>query len=280
MIKLVLSDIDNTLVPIGDRRVSPRTMEAIHAVREAGVRFGPDTGRDYYELLRFFHMDEGCIETAIMSNAKRIRVDGRYVSVTCLPIEPLRRLSDLLRNERGMFLVCYPKDSSPMTPAYVVGTTPEELAPIERLVSFNGGIVNELPDIGYISGAIYCAGGKERMRRCERLVAENIPELDIVSPLEGFFDVLPHGFNKASGLDIVLDATGIKPEEVVVFGDSGNDLTIMRKAVHPVAVANAIPEVKAISEAVVGASRDEGVADALFEIARASASNEMPSFLQ
>ena len=57
MIKLVLSDMDNTLVPFGARHASPRTMEAIHAVLDAGVRFGPDTGRDYVELMRFFRMD-------------------------------------------------------------------------------------------------------------------------------------------------------------------------------------------------------------------------------
>ena len=54
MIKLALSDMDNTLVPLGARGISKRTNEAIHAVLDAGVLFGPATGRDFVELMRLF----------------------------------------------------------------------------------------------------------------------------------------------------------------------------------------------------------------------------------
>ena len=72
MIKLVLSDMDNTLVPFGQPCVSARTIEAIHAVLDAGVLFGPDTGRDYVELMRFFQGDERGFMTGIFSNGKRV----------------------------------------------------------------------------------------------------------------------------------------------------------------------------------------------------------------
>lgn len=280
MIKLVLSDMDNTLVPVGQRSVSYRTMEAIHAVLDAGVRFGPDTGRDYIELLRFFKMDEAPLQTAIMSNGKRVRVDGKYVSVTCFEKGSLDRLGEALKNEDGMFLVCYPEKSNFMVPAYVIGATEDELAAIERLTHFNGGLVEKLPKMDYIAAAIACFGGEKRMERCRQIVSEVTPELDVVCPLPGMFDVLPHGVTKATALDTVLEATGIKRDEVVVFGDSGNDLTIMKQAGYPVAVGNAMPEVKSVAKAVVGNSADEGVADALFQIAEASKAGRIPDFLR
>ena len=125
MIKLVLSDMDNTLIPLG-QRVSPRTVEAIHAVLDAGVRFGPATGRDYVELSRLFRMHEECFMTGIFSNGKRVRLDGRYVSTTLIPHVQLVHIDQAIRGEKGMFLVCFPEETNLMNPAYGVGVSSAE----------------------------------------------------------------------------------------------------------------------------------------------------------
>ena len=280
MIKLVLSDMDNTLVPFGARHASPRTIEAIHAVLDAGVRFGPDTGRDYVELMRFFKMDETCFMTGIFSNGKRVRADGRYVQTTLIDHDVLVRIDQVLRPEKGMFLVCYPAETNLFNPAYGVGVSSAELAVFEARTSFNGGTVDEVPDIDFVAATIACPGGPERMERCRQLIAEAVPEVRIVSLIPEWFDVLPVGTSKAAGLEVLLDALGIGIDEVAVFGDAENDLEIMRKVPHSVAVANASDEVLAVARHRVGASADEGVADALVEIARATRAGEMPSFLR
>lgn len=280
MIKLVLSDMDNTLVPFGARHASPRTIEAIHAVLDAGVRFGPDTGRDYVELMRFFKMDEACFMTGIFSNGKRVRADGRYVQTTLIDHDVLVRIDQALRPEEGMFLVCYPAETNLFNPAYGVGVSSAELAVFEARTSFNGGTVDEVPDIDFVAATIACPGGPERMERCRQIIAEAVPEVRIVSPIPEWFDVLPVGTSKAAGLEVLLDALGIGVDEVAVFGDAENDLEIMRKVPHSVAVANASDEVLGVARHRVGASADEGVADALLEIARATRAGEMPSFLR
>lgn len=280
MIKLVLSDMDNTLVPFGARHASPRTIEAIHAVLDAGVRFGPDTGRDYVELMRFFKMDEACFMTGIFSNGKRVRADGRYVQTTLIDHDVLVRIDQALRPEEGMFLVCYPAETNLFNPAYGVGVSSAALAVFEARTSFNGGTVDEVPDIDFVAATIACPGGPERMERCRQIIADAVPEVRIVSPIPEWFDVLPVGTSKAAGLEVLLDALGIGVDEVAVFGDAENDLEIMRKVPHSVAVANASDEVLGVARHRVGASADEGVADALFEIARATRAGEMPSFLR
>ena len=132
MIRLVLSDMDNTLVPFGQGRVSARTLEAIHEVLDAGVLFGPATGRDYVELMRFFQGDESGFMTGIFSNGKRVRADGRYVRTVLLDHESLVRIDEALRGEKGMFLVCYPEATDLTNPAYGVGATREELEVFAR----------------------------------------------------------------------------------------------------------------------------------------------------
>lgn len=280
MIKLVLSDMDNTLVPLGARHATPRTIEAIHAVLDAGVRFGPDTGRDHVELLRFFSMDETCFQTGIFSNGKRVRADGKYVQVTLIDHDVLVRIDKALRPEKGMFLVCFPEETNLLNPAYGVGVTSAELAVFEGRTSFVGGVVDEVPELDFVAAAIACPGGPDRMARCREVIAEAVPEVRIVSPIPEWFDVLPLGTSKAAGLDVLLDALDLSVDEVAVFGDAENDLEILRKVPYSVAVANATDEVKRTARYRVGASADEGVADALFEVARAARVGEMPAFLK
>ena len=45
MIKLALTDLDSTLIPVGAPYASWRTIEAIHRMLDAGLHFGPVTGR-------------------------------------------------------------------------------------------------------------------------------------------------------------------------------------------------------------------------------------------
>lgn len=280
MIKLILSDMDNTLVPFGARRVSQRTVDAIREVLDAGVRFGPDTGRDYVELMRFFDGDETCFMTGIFSNGKRVRADGRYVRTVLLDHESLVRIDEALRGEQGMFLVCYPESSDLTNPAYGVGTTRAELEVFAQRCSFTGRVADAVPDEDVIAATIACPGPPERMERCRALVAEAAPEVRVVSPFPEWFDVLPADVSKADGLEVLLEALGIGLDEVAVFGDAENDLTIMRKVPHSVAVANATDEVLRAARHRVGASTEEGVADALLEVARATRTGELPAFLK
>ena len=90
----------------------------------------------------------------------------------------------------------------------------------------------------------------------------------IVSPVPEWFDIMPQGVSKASGLEPLLEALGITLDEVAVFGDAENDLEILHMVRHSVAVANATDEVLETARYRVGPVSEEGVADALLEIAR------------
>ena len=280
MIKLVLSDLDNTLLPFGRPRVSPRTIDAIHEVLGAGVLFGPATGRDTVEITRFFDGDESCFMTGVFSNGKRVRARGAYVQTTLISHDALVRISDALDAEKGMFVVCYPEETDITNPAFCVRATREEVAPFEKRSAFVGTLVDEVPDVPFIAATIACPGGPERMDRCRALVAEAAPDMRIVSPVPSWFDILPAGVSKGAGLDVLLDALGLRPDEVAVFGDAENDLEIMGKVPYAVAVANATDEVMRVARYRVGASADEGMADALLEVARAAQAQELPAFLR
>ena len=65
MIRLVLSDLDSTLV-WGERHVITRhALDAIHTLRQAGVYFAPATGRIYADLPWMFDGDDQACSTAV-----------------------------------------------------------------------------------------------------------------------------------------------------------------------------------------------------------------------
>ena len=78
----------------------------------------------------------------------------------------------------------------------------------------------------------------------------------------GFIEVFTEGVSKARGIQELKEATGA--EHVTVFGDNLNDLPMMAVADTSVAVANALPEVKAAADIVIGPNTDDSVATYIY----------------
>ena len=71
--------------------------------------------------------------------------------------------------------------------------------------------------------------------------------------------VLPPGVDKASGLRAALAELSLDAGSIAAIGDAENDIVFLKHAGHAVAVANALPEVKAIARTITRASRGAGV---------------------
>jgi len=89
----------------------------------------------------------------------------------------------------------------------------------------------------------------------------------VVRALDWTLEVLPATSSKAAGVSVLLDELGIDPAEVMAVGDGENDLEMLRMVGHPVAMGNAVPVLKKVARHVVGTNSEDGVAQALREIA-------------
>ena len=74
------------------------------------------------------------------------------------------------------------------------------------------------------------------------------------------------GASKATGLRRLADELGIPMEETMAFGDHMNDLEMIEAAGCGVAMANAIPEVKAVADRVCASNEEYGVMRVLAEL--------------
>lgn len=79
-----------------------------------------------------------------------------------------------------------------------------------------------------------------------------------------FIEISHAEVNKAFGLSRLCAHLGVRPEQVVAFGDAANDISMLSWAGFGVAVANAVPETKAAADLVLDwTNDDDAVARAL-----------------
>ncbi|MDO4536848.1 MAG: HAD family hydrolase [Coriobacteriales bacterium] len=280
MIKLVLSDLDGTLVPLGQGQASPRTIEAISTLRAAGVYFGLATGRDIFELARIFPGNPEAYGTGILSNGKKVMVDGELTSLTLVDNEGLQRMATLVEEYPDTFVTAYPLASDPSNPVYCIGASEDEIRPWSERYSFAGIPVAEVPSEKLIAATIACLHGKEMLDEIKARGAEICPDFDFLFPAPNWCDIVPKNMSKAAVLPLLTGALGVGMDEVMFFGDADNDLSLLQAVENSVAVANATASAKAAARWQVGDCRDEAVAEAMEEIARATLAGELPRFMR
>jgi len=96
----------------------------------------------------------------------------------------------------------------------------------------------------------------------EKVVLETIRDLGLELQVifnKGAVMVLPSGTNKATGLASALEKMGISLTNVVAIGDAENDHALLEGCGAGVAVANAVPLLKAHADWVTDGANGEGV---------------------
>ncbi len=289
MIKLVLTDLDDTLIPHGSESASARSREAIHVALEAGLHFGPLTGRPPADMAWMFAGDAACYASGGFANGQIMYLDGQVVREVPISRALLERVQLVLDEFGEAFLTLY--DPYKADSAFFVTKNTEitealEVFPygisasvLEKVADFPAPV--EDPEPGYLKANIHCSCSQERMVDLRNLLAKEIPELGFVFPSlhAPLIDVTPGGWNKGSAVLALAEALGVTPDEVAVFGDSDNDLAMIRAVPNSVAVANASEEIAGAARWHIGASADDAVADALLDMAEALQRQTMPSFM-
>lgn len=138
-----------------------------------------------------------------------------------------------------------------------------------------------MPSKKIVKANVHVVGNPRRREDVRQLLSVDFPAFDFVfpNPKAPLVDILPKGWGKHKGVDVLRRALGLEREEVVAFGDAENDLAVLESVPNSVTVANADPRVAASSRWHIGASADDAVADALFDIAAAAAIGTMPAFM-
>lgn len=283
MIKLALSDMDNTLVPFGRGQVNGRTIDAIRAAQDQGVVFGPTTGRDYGELSSFFGGVEECFKTGVLCNGQKVLINGEVKKQIFLDAEALRRVEKMVLETPGTAMVVYRPDNF----GDWVGASRDELGYMyERAFMVGGEWHQSLPEYPVIKAGIIHMGTEEQCLAFQGRLAAAVTEFDYAHTVEKWLDITPHGWSKVDGIEYLAQELGVTMDEVCVFGDADNDLSMLLWVPNSCSVSNANANATACAGFRIPASADDGVAWALEQIAdaaqisRLTGQDVMPRFMR
>ncbi len=276
MIKLVVTDIDDTFIAVGRPYATDHAMAAIHELQDAGVPLSVVTGRRMSAIRKLFRGDEACYQTAITSNGQRIYVGGECIHTQYLDHDALVRAAEVIKNFEGYAMGLYKGHQ-----VELVATTQEEVDRYGLAFWNDAYLVDGVSDHQYYKANVRVGHGPGVASRAEvrTAIARACPEFDLFYPGPNYIDLLPGGWGKDSAVCLLAAYLGLEFEEVAAFGDEENDLNMLYSVPNSVAVANAVPAVKRDARWHIGASADDAVADAFLDIAAATREGRMPSFM-
>lgn len=261
--RLILSDMDSTILPKGAKTVSPRTHEAFGKALAAGIPIGPSSGRARSWVPPMFAGDEMCVATAVATNGLEVYLEGTCIHHEYFSHEALLNLLDVLGRHPGCGLLCFQD-----TKTYIVRGTREDLAQSFSAYAETAEMRDTLPE-GAITKVNVFQCGITRPETQELVDALNAEAegLDFDLAFPGYLNAMPAGWNKGRGIQVLCEALGCTTDEVVVFGDADNDLAMFDVVENSVAVSNATSNAAAAAKWHIGACADDAVAEAIEKLA-------------
>ena len=265
MIKLVLTDIDGTILPKGQKVVSENMRAAIRAAQDAGITVGVATGRAVSGVLPTFEGDTACVQTALATNGMQVYLHGELIHEEYLNHDELVRIVEVVREIPGAGFICF--GGPQVNEVYLVAGTVDDLMPVFPSYASKAQPADAVPDFAIVKANVFINSDMAATQDLIALLREKVPGIGFNLPMAGFLNVVPLGYSKATGIDYLCESLGISLDEVMVFGDGGNDLEMIEHVPNSVAVAHAAPEILDAARYHIGPCTDEPVADVLRALA-------------
>ena len=261
MIKLIVTDIDGTIVPDGTSEIDKRMYDVIRRLKAHGITFACASGRQFQSMARLFQPVKEDIyyiteNGAILRDTTKVyKMDVIERPVLMEMIKDVKRLKDCdimlcgrdtayCEDEGEMFY--WMRDSYRYN-IQVLGDfetyLKDDIAKMSIYHTDNAeAIVNEwfTPKWG------------ERFK----IASAGIMWMDVVNP----------GADKGSSLRALQKHLGISREETMAFGDNLNDIGMLESAAESYAIGSARDEVKAAAKHVAPPLSEYGETQVLLKL--------------
>ncbi len=259
MIKLIVSDIDGTLVT-NSKEVPARFWSTYEQMREKGIVFCAASGRQIQSLHQIFAPIKEEIAYAPDNGASLI-YKGKTLyenPLTLASVMPLLKACDGIEGI-GVALCCKGN-------AYIKSDSDFIFHEIARHYPAH----TKVNDFSTIQDTIFkitiCDERISRLNSYPRL-KDFYREFNIVVSGEIWLDITKSDVHKGNAIHCLQRVLGISPEETVVFGDHLNDVEMITAAQYSYAMKNAQEELKQYANFVTEYdNNNEGVVRAILKL--------------
>lgn len=250
MIKAAFFDVDGTLLSHKTKQIPPSAVAALETLKARGIRCIVSTGRQIHQM-DLLPMGGLTFDGYITMNGQ-LTMDENRQPLYAKPLEgEVLEFALTLFREKKLPVILVEQDC-----LYV-----NEDTPLVRAVQES--ISSKLPPVGEYAG-------KKVYQACVYITDQ---EEAVLEPIRGKcvitrwnasgVDIIAPGGGKRAAVEQYCRDNGWAREEIIAFGDSDNDLEMIKYAGIGVALGNGEPEVKAAADYVTADIDDDGVAKAL-----------------
>lgn len=253
MVKLIVSDIDGTLVKDGADNINKEMFEVIKELKKKGIIFAAASGRQYPSIRRLFY--------PVQDNVVFIAENGAYV--VCRDTEmakvPMKRayveqIVEDMRNCAGCILTVSGKEAT------YIESRDEEF--IDLLVNGYHNTIQVVDDVlavdtTIIKLALYCKEGIAKT--ADTMIEKWADKVKVVIAGAQWLDFMDFSVDKGNALAKIQQITGIKKEETICFGDNSNDIGMFHQSGRSFAVGSAREEVRAEADEVIETYEQDSV---------------------
>ena len=286
MIKLIVSDMDGTLFN-SNQEISPYNLAAIQNARNNGVQFMIATGRsmeamqptlDRYELQCGLILMNGAeVRNEHHNIINTINLDSKHIPTIAKRLKDMGYIPEYMTNsgshvcdtEENMILnmgyrmLCLDRTHSlTLEEAIEKGKTSHFMKILTRHETVNE-MLSENLEIRKI--VVFSPDKEMNASNRENLIKE-FPEYAILSSYPENIEINAASAQKGYGLEQAIQKMGIQKEEVAVFGDGLNDLSMFELFPNSYAPMNAEPEVKRKAKEIIPDNNDDGVGKKINEL--------------
>lgn len=276
--KLIALDIDGTLIT-SNFTVTARTLKALAAAVESGLKVTIATGRFYHSARR--------IARIIGINAPLICNDGAlikdvYTGETTffkpLPMEMALDILGIASKYRSLSVQIFMEDYK------IFAGKDYHLLQIKRFIKLSRrysirGCYNYLRDMVFVpvknGGDLFGAARLMNRPPAKIVVSADPEELDVfkreisqkfggriflTTAIKNTVDILNGEVSKARGLAVLAESLGIERDEIIAIGDNINDIPMLEYAGLGVAMGNGPELVKQKADHVTASNDEDGIA--------------------
>lgn len=268
MYKLICCDLDKTLLN-SNHEIDPETMRVLKTLHDKGIYISITTGRAGFDAKH--HADLIGDDTYYMgSNGSILGQKDQIIHETYMSQMQKHDLIDLI--DKTKFKPIFVTDHHIYVYDwfhymfnklfYKRGQAEDYLVYEPNLNKLKAIIIDEKVKIHKV---IAFPKWKRTSKKLKEAIGKKKAFELAVTP-GNVFEITGQGVSKGAGVEHLVEHLGIKMSEVIAFGDSENDMTMLESVGLGVAMENAKDKVKAIADEVTLHHNDLGVAVTLKRI--------------
>ncbi len=258
MIKLVATDLDDTLLT-DDKRITEGNRKAIKACLDKGIHFVTASGRFNRAQLTFIkkinlnlekqlHIGDG--GGTLFNEDKIHRTFGVMEKPIYLQLLKEVRLTGIPCMVATYENIYYDIKDQPLSAVY--GSIKGGLRSYVRYIDDLCNVPNKVLKMIFF---------RENDKVHDTLMSLKRPGLSVFMSAKYLIEITAENLCKFNAIRALAQQLNIQQEEICCIGDSGNDVGMVRNAGLGLSVQNALPVVKAVSDAVgLKNNNEDGVA--------------------